>query len=191
MERNQFFRSRSNRSRAWLHTSHSSIFLEHPPSIQSSSSSCCGIPNTGLKLSRKKYWRVHNFCNDGILGNPGVTHSVTLHFWRQSNGTRRALVTEGVMTTPTVWNRASWSWEVDWLHNTRIQKVLSDGVQLWQRFFFSWWGEGGSKYHYKRAIIAPPAKRHLNGVSLACRWLPNIECWLGSFVIFQGTWLVL
>ena len=27
----------------------------------------------------------------------------------------------------------------------------------------------GSKYHFKRALIGPPAKRHLNGVSLACR----------------------
>ena len=27
-------------------------------------------------------------------------------------------------------------------------------------------GEGGSKYHYKRAIIGPPAKRHL----MAFRW---------------------
>ena len=34
--------------------------------------------------------------------------------------------------------------------------------------------------HYKWAIIGPPAKRHLNGVSLACRWCPNIECRLGS-----------
>ena len=39
----------------------------------------------------------------------------------------------------------------------------------------------GSKYHYKWAIIGPPAKRHVNGR----RW-PNIECWLSSFVIFQG-----
>ena len=23
---------------------------------------------------------------------------------------------------------------------------------------------------------------------IACRWWPNIECWLGSFVIFQGIW---
>ena len=49
----------------------------------------------------------------------------------------------------------------------------------------------GSK-KYKRAIIRPPAKRHLNGVSLAgLRWpnnRPNIECWLGSFVNFQGIW---
>ena len=38
---------------------------------------------------------------------------------------------------------------------------------------------------YKRAIIRPPAKHHLNGVLLAGRGWPNIECWLGSFVIFQ------
>ena len=31
------------------------------------------------------------------------------------------------------------------------------------------------------ANIGTPAKR----VSLACRWWPNIECWLCSFVIFQ------
>ena len=37
-----------------------------------------------------------------------------------------------------------------------------------------------------RAIIVSPAKRHLNGVSLAGRWRPINECWLGSFVIFQG-----
>ena len=47
--------------------------------------------------------------------------------------------------------------------------------------FFSCWGERGSKYHIKWAIICPP-------VSLACRWRPNIECWPGSFVIFQGIW---
>ena len=40
--------------------------------------------------------------------------------------------------------------------------------------------------HYKRAIIGPPAKRHLNGVWLAGRWWLNIECWLGSFVVLQG-----
>ena len=35
----------------------------------------------------------------------------------------------------------------------------------------------------KRAIIGPPAKRHLNGVSLVGRWWPNIECCFGSFVV--------
>ena len=43
----------------------------------------------------------------------------------------------------------------------------------------------GSKYHHKRAIIGQPMKHHLNGVSLACRRWPNIECWLDNFVIFQ------
>ena len=42
-------------------------------------------------------------------------------------------------------------------------KVLSDWVQLWQRFLID---EGMTEE--KRAIIGPPAKRHLNGVSLAC-----------------------
>ena len=31
-----------------------------------------------------------------------------------------------------------------------------------------------------------PFEWHLNGISLASRWCPNIECWLGSFVIFLG-----
>ena len=53
--------------------------------------------------------------------------------------------------------------------------------------FLVWWGEEeGSKYHYKWAIVGLPAKRHSNGVSLAGRWWPNIECWISSFVIFQG-----
>ena len=39
--------------------------------------------------------------------------------------------------------------------------------------------------HYKGANIGQPAKRHINGVSLACQLWPSIECWLGSFAIFQ------
>ena len=35
------------------------------------------------------------------------------------------------------------------------------------------------------AIIETPF--HLNGVLLAGRRWPNIECWLGSFVTFKGT----
>ena len=68
--------------------------------------------------------------------------------------------------------------------HARIQKALSEGSNF-DNVFFSWLGEKWSKYHHKRAIIGPLAKRHLNGVSLACRCWPNIECWLGSFVIFQ------
>ena len=40
----------------------------------------------------------------------------------------------------------------------------------------------------KWTIIGQPGKRHLNGVSLAGLWWPNIEFFLGSFMIFQGIW---
>ena len=46
--------------------------------------------------------------------------------------------------------------------------------------------ERGFKYCYKQASISPSAKRHLNGVSLAGQWWPNIEFWLGSFMVVQG-----
>ena len=36
------------------------------------------------------------------------------------------------------------------------------------------------------AISGPLSARLRNGVSLPCHWWPNIECVLGSFVIFQG-----
>ena len=35
-----------------------------------------------------------------------------------------------------------------------------------------------------RVNIGPPAKRHLNGVSLVGRWWPVYRCLLGSFSIF-------
>ena len=57
--------------------------------------------------------------------------------------------------------------------------------------FFSMMGEELSRYHYKRALFGPPAKRHLNGVSLACRFWPKIESWLGSFTILRGSGPVL
>ena len=69
-----------------------------------------------------------------------------------------------------------------------IQNVLSEGVQLWLFFvFFLVW----SKYHYKRTIIGPQAKRHFNGVSLACRWWPNIESGLVALWLFRGSGPVL
>ena len=43
-----------------------------------------------------------------------------------------------------------------------------------------------SKYYDKGEHHRPASETPLNGVSLAVRWWPNIECWLGSFVIFQG-----
>ena len=68
------------------------------------------------------------------------------------------------------------------------RKFFQSGSNFFLFFFFSfsWLGERGYKYHYKRAIIGPPAKRHLNGVSLAGRLWPNTECWLVSFVVLQG-----
>ena len=70
--------------------------------------------------------------------------------------------------------------------HARIRNFFSEGAQFWLRLFlflFSLWGQRGSKYHFKRVTIGLPAKRHLNGVSLVGRWWPNIECWLGSFVV--------
>ena len=36
--------------------------------------------------------------------------------------------------------------------------------------------------HFRPASETP----FKNGVSLACRWWPNIECWLGSFETFEN-----
>ena len=51
-------------------------------------------------------------------------------------------------------------------------------------------GGGGGIEDPNTSINGPPsalpAKRHFNGVSLAGRCWPYIECWLRSFVIFQG-----
>ena len=69
--------------------------------------------------------------------------------------------------------------------HVRIQKVLSEGVQIWQHFF-SWWGEVGSKYHYKRGIIGQPA---------AFRWRaddgPTLNAGLIALSFFMGSGLVL
>ena len=76
-----------------------------------------------------------------------------------------------------------------WCTSVDPENFVRGGItQLWHFcvfFFFSWWGERGSKYiyHLKRTIIGPPAKRHLNDVSLAGWWWSNIKCWLGNFMI--------
>ena len=78
---------------------------------------------------------------------------------------------------------------VVWKH-ARIQKVLSEGVQIGQLFLVDeGWEDRNTTPTW--VIIEPPAKRHLYGVSLAGRWWPNIECWHGSFVIFRGSGPVL
>ena len=73
---------------------------------------------------------------------------------------------------------------IDSFH-ARIQKVLSEGVQLCNTDNILG-REKGSKYHEKQANIGPPEKRHLNGVMLACRLWPTIECWLHSFENFKN-----
>ena len=50
-------------------------------------------------------------------------------------------------------------------------------------FFYLIWGGRIQNTTLSGAIISPPAKRWL-----MCWWWPNIECWLGGFVIFQGIW---
>ena len=91
--------------------------------------------------------------------------------------------------------------------HARIKWALSEGVQLWQRFFFSFFlvDEGGrSTYNFyngpslarqrtpfKRVIIDPPAKRSKMTFRITCRWWPNIEYWLGRCTIFRGSGPVL
>ena len=56
---------------------------------------------------------------------------------------------------------------------------FSEGVQL----FLSWFGERGSNYHYKRAIIGSPAKRFVifEGLRTSIAKKPYIFLW-----IFRG-----
>ena len=66
----------------------------------------------------------------------------------------------------------------------QFQKVLREGVQIWQRCF-SWWGVRNQiQIPLKADHHRPASETPLNGVSLAGWWWPNSECWLGSFVIF-------
>ena len=58
--------------------------------------------------------------------------------------------------------RESWLFHFNFIVHARIQTVISEGVQTFDSVFLVGVGEGGSKYHYKQAIIGQPAKRHLN-----------------------------
>ena len=53
------------------------------------------------------------------------------------------------------------------------ESFVRGGPTLTTLFLFDE-GREWSKYHYKRAIIGPPAKHHINGVLLAFRWWTNI-----------------
>ena len=71
------------------------------------------------------------------------------------------------------------------------RKFCQRGSKSDKVFFWVFSGERGIKIHQKRAIIGLSAKRHWNGVSLAGRWWPNIECVLSSFGIFGESGSVL
>ena len=51
--------------------------------------------------------------------------------------------------------------------------------------FFSWWEEGGPKYHYKRTILGPPAKR------LRADDGPTLNAGLVALYFFRGSGPVL
>ena len=53
-------------------------------------------------------------------------------------------------------------------------------------FLFELMREERIQITLKVGLYRPAAKRHWNGISLVGRCRPNIECWLGSFVIFLG-----
>ena len=76
----------------------------------------------------------------------------------------------------------NWRNILSWIPFGSYVDPISDNV--FSSFFLR---EKGSKYHWKQAIIGPASETSLNGISLACRWWPNVECWLGSFENFRGS----
>ena len=70
--------------------------------------------------------------------------------------------------------------------NKRLQHSMAAIFEIdsWIVWLDSWWGRRGSKYHWKWAMIGQPVKHHLNGISRAGRWWPNIECWPGFFTAY-------
>ena len=65
------------------------------------------------------------------------------------------------------------------------------GSELWQRFFFFFFKGERIQISQKAGHHRPASETPLNGVSLACWWWPNVECWLGSFENFRGSGPVL
>ena len=57
--------------------------------------------------------------------------------------------------------------------------------------FFLLFCKGASYLSLKVGHHWPASETPLNGFSLACRWWPNVECWLGSFENFRGSGPVL
>ena len=76
------------------------------------------------------------------------------------------------------------------LNHARIQTVFSEWVQLWKLFFL--FDEGIEDQNNTKSDPLPArVTPDLNGISLAGQWWLNIECWLGSFVIFKESGSVL
>ena len=69
-----------------------------------------------------------------------------------------------------------------------LGSTLSVGSQFDNVFFCLQFIRRGERIQItpKAGNHRPTSETPLNGVSLAGRWWLNIECWPGSFVIFQG-----
>ena len=67
-----------------------------------------------------------------------------------------------------------------------------NSIRIWSgsELFFFFKGER-IQISLKADHHQPASETPLNGVSLACRWWPNVECWLGSFENFKGSGPVL
>ena len=55
--------------------------------------------------------------------------------------------------------------------NARIQNVLLEESDVCIFFYVDEWVGRGYKYHYKRVIIGPPAKRNLVGEPKSYRYI--------------------
>ena len=58
--------------------------------------------------------------------------------------------------------------------------------------FFFFLGGGGGGVHEGRedpntSISGPSLASQGKAIKVVCRWWPNIESWLGSYVVFQGS----
>ena len=78
-----------------------------------------------------------------------------------------------------------------WIDESFLNSIrIWSGSELWQRFFFLFYGER-IQISLKAGHHRPASETPFNGVSLACRWWPNVECWLGCSENFRGFHLVL
>ena len=123
--------------------------------------------------------------------NGGPLSTMAFRWW--ADGGPFLVAFRSSLTTPSdkmFWIRACmqcvWAGSIEIKLSTdiihaRIQKVLSKGIQLWQRLSL-FKVDGGSEDPCP-TLSGPSSARQRNaikGVSLACRRMPNIECWLSS-----------